>query len=502
MTIGTPLDRKTVWPGDGSDPPSPLNTSFPFFDNDEVLIYHLPAGGAYTLLTEGVEYTITAGGAGATGTIQPTDTIAIGDTWVGIRLTKHDQLQPYASEGTFPSGAHERQLDRAALARQDLDDDRVRSLRAPPYEDDDTYKDMILPVASIRASTILGFDVNSQPICVAGSIDSALVAVTAVGEAIVGKNTIAAVVAYLTQLTTRGDLLVRGAAGADTRLALNAHAGYVLTSDGNDPVWAENPRPYMHLAGLDTEWISATELRVRKGSCRAGSASDQDLVNAFNTNDAFDKLFDNGGWDAGDGGGGVPAACGFAAAQDDWHYFLLVKQDGTAYDFGYDTDPAAVNLIADASVIAALGASCFFRRIHSFRSSATPDIPRFTRDGDLVMLYNSVNDVSETSVGAANRDLYALSVPGDIKVRAIFDAWIDEAGAREVYLTSPDQDDQSCDNTVGRVSLSMGSAGSASAGRFCILTNTSRQIGARSDGVGCDLEIALVGWVDRRGKAN
>lgn len=498
-------DRKTSWPGDGSDPPNPLNTTFVFYENAEVFVIHESAAGVFLLLTEGVEYTLT-GGAGAAGIITPDDTIVIGDTWHGFRKTAHDQGQPYASEGRFPSAAHEKVVDRAALARQDLDDDRMRSIRIPVY-DDDTYADQELPPKAERISTILGFDTNGQVICVVGSIDTSLVSVTAAGQALVEFATVAEMIDYLSLFTAQGDILKAGAAGIEERLALGT-LDHVLTAGASEPAWAENPKPHGHLYSLTATHSSTTLLSIDKGTCRAGSVTDSGLVNVVNTNAAFRKQFVDPSvtpWAAGDNEGGVGLGAGFAAAADDWHFFALVAQDGSAYDFGYDTDVNAANLIADAAVVTALGAACYYRRIMSFRSSATPDIPDFEQDGDLFMLSASVeNDISEGDVATANRDLLAMSVPGDISVTAIFDAFVDHASAtRRLYLSSPLQADETCDLTKGRCTLRMPANAVGDTGKFQIRTNTSRQIAARADGgTNTELDVALYGWIDERGRNN
>lgn len=495
-------NNKDSFSGDGTS--TALPTTFPFIDDSDLVVTkRVTSTGVETVLTLTTHYTVT-GGDYAIGEITPVDgatDFPAGVTWTIHRNTPKTQATDYVENDNFGSDAHENALDKLTYLALDGAEEIDRALKvsvtdAAPGE---------IPNSVIRASSYAGYDAAGDPVALSAPTDTAIVTTFAEtllddSDAVTARATLEAAKDVI---TTRGDLVRGDASGGPARLAKGS-VGEVLAAGvtgAGDAIWAP-PAPRGHLSGLTIARTSATIFTTGIGVARCGSSSDQDLVGAKNTNAAFAKVFDNGGWEDADGGGGVPAAAGFAAAIDTWHYFLLVAQDGSAYDYGWDTSLTAANLIADATVIAALGASCYYRKIHSFVSTATPNFADFTQYGDEILLNTPVLDYADVTENiAAGITVVLASVPDGVSVKALLR--FAHHGTAEVPFqmrSSAEADVVSAkDNAplgVWCPEVNSVSGGSSEEVR----TDTSQQIFIRCSDTGTDTYIVTRGWIDRRGR--
>lgn len=509
MTVSTTATRDQ-FTGDGVTVSLP--TTFAFNAASEIKVTsRVILTGVETVLSITTHYTV-AGGAYDTGTItvvDPATDFPSTVEWTVERVTPLSQETDWVEGDIFPAQSHERAADKLTFIAQERDDKADRSLRVPTT--DAAAIDMELPNSVDRASLFLAFDADGEPIASAG-VTPATVTVSGFGAALIddtdaeeGRDTILDGV-----IDARGDIMVGGVGGVAEQLALGA-AGTVLSSDGSDAVWAtpeelETPLPRSYLAGLIVTWTSATELSVNKGVCRCGSAADQDLVNAKNTNAAFSKTF-IAGWTAGDGNAGVITGA-LAAAADDWHFFLLVKQDGSAYDFGFDTDVEAANLIADNDVETALGANCYYRRLMTFRSDATPEIPAFVqKPGDRFMLVvpilgysvNTHDFEGGTGPGPITIDDY----PGGVETTGLFRVLMTDCLVDSGLVLAPSYETLATPSltTAPLITLVAASTDDPVAMELEIDVDTSRQfqVEALTDDQ-ISLDVLVRGWIDRRGR--
>lgn len=504
----TTENNEDTYTGTGAN--TVLATTFPFIDEtDLVVTQRVTATGVETVLTLSTHYTVT-GGSYVKGEVTPVDgatDFPTTVTWNIKRATPLTQNSDYVENDDFGAETHEKALDKLTYAVIDLEEKLGRSLQVPTSDADPGE----LPNSVDRASKYLGFDASADPIALGAPTDTAVV--SAFMETVLDDADAAAARATLDAqqdvITTRGDLVHGTTGGLPARLAKGAD-GHYLKSTSTSVFWtsfsagvvAEQALPRGHLAGLTITRTSATEFNVNKGACRCGSSSDQDLQDAENTNAAFGKTFlDPTGdpWAAGDGQPGIPAAAGFAAAIDTWHYFMLVAQDGTAYDFGWDTDPDAANLIADSDVEAALGASCYYRRLHSFVSTATPDFADFDNFGDQILLDVAVQDIGAATPGTNVVTHTLPSVPDGIRVDVLVSVTFDKdatsfhkVGHGDIStLAAPDANDYDVVVILG---------GRSTVWTGALRTNTSQQIKTRSDVDPDNVDIQVRGWADRRGR--
>jgi len=454
-------------------------------------------------------YTV-SGGSGSTGTVTPVDGATDFPStveWHISRAIPRTQVTDLTENDAFPSASVEESADKGAARDQDIEEQLARCLKYPVS--DPTSRSAELPNSIDRLSKYLGFDSSGDPTALDAPANTTVVSVF--GALLIQATTPPAaralLVAQADRITTRGDVVYGDSTGVANRLALGA-SGQVLRSDGTDVAWATlvagdlpsaaTAYPRGHIGGLQTTRTSATLIDVAVGSCRAGSSSDPDLANFDNTTAAFGKVFDNGGWVAGDGNGGVPTAAGFAASAASWHFFALTSSDGGT-DFGYDTSFTAANLVADAAVQAALGATVYYRRIWSFWSSATPDIPDYTQAGDECILATPVNE-NPTKPGASE-NLITLSVPTGFRLRAIVNpSFVDASSDSYVAVYSPGTTMSTPSGTNGLANMANENGTHGPSQRMIVLTNTSGQIGTWASQVLTSFDLGLTGWIDDRGR--
>jgi hypothetical protein len=203
--------------------------------------------------SNGSDYTV-SGGSGTTGTVTAATAPASTVKWVINRATTQTQETDYVENDPFPAESHEEALDRLTA----IDQEQQRALdRTAQLPDGYTGSfDPTLPV-DITGSTVLAFNAGATAFEIgpttaaisAAAAEAAAAAVSADDAAAsaaaaatsetnaANSETAAAASATSIGLTTRGDLLTRGAS-ANERLAIGG-ADTVLLTDGTDPAWGQ-----------------------------------------------------------------------------------------------------------------------------------------------------------------------------------------------------------------------------------------------------------------------
>tara|TARA_R110002153_G_scaffold41666_7_gene118755 strand:+ start:1553 stop:3190 length:1638 start_codon:yes stop_codon:yes gene_type:complete len=256
----TAVARRTVLSGSAGTGPYAFN--FPVLTQTDLDVYK-----DTTKLTLTTDYTVSVGSAG-TGTVtlgvaaSGSNTITI----VGARAVQ--RTTDFVTAGDLLASSLNTELDSQTIFAQQTSEDADRAIKAPVT--DPTSIDMTLPLKATRATKALGFDSAGDPVVStltlaameAGSTSAATSATAAATSATAAASSATAAASSATTssnsatasansataaaasaaaagsvgLTTRGDLLKRGAS-ANERLAIGS-ANTVLTTNGTDPAWS------------------------------------------------------------------------------------------------------------------------------------------------------------------------------------------------------------------------------------------------------------------------
>jgi hypothetical protein len=458
----------------------------------------IDATGVETPMVEGVNYSITLSGTvPSDGTIKFLTALAAGSTWYWVRNTTLDQQSPYVALDKFPSTTHERALDKLTLALQDLQDLAKRSLRAPTQ---DEAQDLVLGPKADRLDKFIKFDAVTGLPTLVNEVALSTVAFTAIGILVAeaaNAATIrgASILDVLEDvLTTRGDLLVRGAAAED-RLGIGAN-GTVLTSDGTDPGWSTPtaqtlPRSYLAGLGLSNGTDFDHDIDIAVGECRDG-ADTQDLVLAAAVGKQIDVA-----WAAG-GTPGVPAGGLFAGAAaiavDLWYHVFLIRKDSDgSIDAGFDDNLSCTNIPPGYTA---------FRRIGSVQmKSATPDLKQFIQDGDYVQWTDPVMEVNLASTGTTATLSAQLSTPLGLRNRVLLNVASFSGPGGAAYIYDPQLTALAPSMTVAPLSShQVDPTGTRDAEQVWCRTDTASKVKLDWDANFDNFRMATIAYIDRRGR--
>lgn len=138
--------------------------------SDEVLVYSplTATGQSTTALTVDVDYTISpTGGSYLNGGVV-TITPALASTFT-VEIVRRIKLSQETASGAITPTSIVAALDKITRQLQDSEDRKDRSLHLP--ESDDITLDMTIPPVVGRAGLYLGFDLNGEPVALAGPVD-------------------------------------------------------------------------------------------------------------------------------------------------------------------------------------------------------------------------------------------------------------------------------------------------------------------------------------------
>lgn len=163
MTVSTP-ENKVTYGGTGANTTLPVN--FPFINAaDLVVTRRVVATGVETVMVLTTDYLVT-GGNFSTGEVTPVDGATDFPStvrWTIQRLTAQNQLTDYVENDNFGAETHEKVADKATMQIQDRQEQVDRCLKVPVSDDDPSE----LPNSIDRASKLLAFDANGDPIATA-----------------------------------------------------------------------------------------------------------------------------------------------------------------------------------------------------------------------------------------------------------------------------------------------------------------------------------------------
>lgn len=337
-----------------------------------------------------------------------------------------------------------------------------------------------------------------------GTASYEIKAVSAFGEAWINQLNVAVARAYLVAetsvMTTRGDLIYRGAS-VTTRLPKGTLNQY-LKQGTNDPAWgniqvAELP-PAALRGYLDGYVLTPQTAPTYNLSFAAGLANASGNDYLMERSSALVKQLNNT-WVQGTNQGGRPSAISLSDGQW-WHCFIIANSSSGVIDAGFDTNVDASQLLAAATGFDK------YRRVGSvYYIDATSRIQPFTQRGDRFWWLVPALEIDDIDGGAGSEVTDAVHVPPGVAVEARLNVSMRGTAERTVFLGSPDMSTIPAASTtaapLGQVAIMPDSGGQTTVGssQVDVYTDTSQQIVYRTNASNY-VRMSTLGWRDDRGR--
>ena len=283
-------------------------------------------------------------------------------------------------------------------------------------------------------------------------------------------------------------MILPGAAGITTAVGDSAVAQYLGSGDWQIISYFRASNVANVNPTLIQGYLSGLTLSTAGGSgtfgIAAGTAVDSTHVSSMVLASAFTKT--TASWAVGSGNGALDT--GSIAATTWYHVFEIQRLDTGLVDILFSLSAISPTMPTNYTL---------FRRIGSMKTDGSSHWLAFTQMGDVFVWAVSTVDFSGASTNA--RVATALGVPTAITVSATFRAGlILGAGTGSTIFTSLLETDQG-PVTGAQADLSSVGGGFAN-GSFERVTNTSAQIGVKSNNTGFTVTVETYGWKDNRGK--
>ena len=261
-----------------------------------------------------------------------------------------------------------------------------------------------------------------------------------------------------------------------------------MITDRRVLIYAAGSIPRGHLSGMSISVSvgspTENEITVSSGKCR-NSADTGDIILSSPITKKLE--FE---WSVGSNAGGRD---GGATGNVTWHVYVIKRSDTGVVGVCFSRNAETPDIGGSPSTIPV--AYDTWRRIGSVLRVGGV-LLRFTQAGDEFYLETPVTDYNGN--GSSSATLLAVSVPTGVKVKAMFNCYVNN-GANAIYFSDPASADIAPVFSAANPSGSIGSSG-AVVGQASCWTNTSAQVRHREVTGGLNIGITTLGWVDRRGK--
>jgi len=191
MTVSTTTNRIS-YAGNAST--TAFATGFKFYANGDLTVTLVTdSTGAEVVKVITTDYTVANAGVDSGGTVTMVTAPATGETLVIERTQAYTQPMDLVENDPFPSNTVEQQLDRMVIMTQQNNSALTRSLRQPDGDTADIDK---LPVKVTRATKVLAFDSDGDPVASTSTLadieDGATDAAASAAAALISANAAAA----------------------------------------------------------------------------------------------------------------------------------------------------------------------------------------------------------------------------------------------------------------------------------------------------------------------
>lgn len=439
--------------------------------------------------TEDTDYTIGYDSATRLGSITFTTAPASSAVITLLSDISLTQSTDYINIGTgpFPADSHEGTVDKLTLIARELDEKIDRSILLP---ESSTLSNVTIPVSAANAGKFItvngdGDDLTASEISETGS------AVSTYMKTLLDDETAAEARATLEAqedvITTRGDIVRGSSTGVAERLALGS-SNQILVSNGTDLAYSNN----------QATTTSLGRLYIPNPITISNNVDDADHDIDFTAGN-FD--FDDGSGqatmtaktgelDAAFGTGDGMLDTGTIASDSTYHLFPVYNPTtGDSKPLASLSKTSPTMTLPDADGYTVLG-----KRIAALRTDGSANIRGCTwlfGIGEYECFFKSPFSVNSAAVGTSRTLIDMDVVEGSV---AIFNS--SSGGSSTVtrtYFTNPDSSDIAPGNSTGNHIMANNSI--SSTGQFRILTNSSGQIGVRSDNTNItNLYLIAEGW--------
>lgn len=241
--------------------------------------------------------------------------------------------------------------------------------------------------------------------------------------------------------------------------------------------------PRGHLSGMELSnntTDASNDIDISVGSCR----DDADAAN-IDLASAMTKRLD-AAWAEGSSQGGLDT--GAKANSTFYHVFAIRNGVGTV-DVLFSTSLSSPTMPSGYAAK---------RRLGSIKTDGSGNILAFIQAGDRFYWKTPVLDVNVTNLSTSRVTYTLTSVPTGFRLIAVVNLFASGVGGRRVHVSNPDMIDLAPSSTAAP--LFERYADTDRSQRTDLLTDASGQITARADLSSTTFRVAVLGWIDPRGK--
>lgn len=195
-------------------------------------------------------------------------------------------------------------------------------------------------------------------------------------------------------------------------------------------------------------------------------------------------------WAVGTNQGGLDT--GSKAVSTWYHVWVIGRVDTHVVDVLFSTSVSAPTMPANYTKK---------RRIGAIKTDSSGNIIGFLQYGDeFRWLSPPALDVDVSNLTISRSDYTLASVPLGLVVEAIINIVTSGAAARVIYISNTNLTDANPSLTATPLGQVFSIGTNTGGGVVRALTNTSAQISAEANGANTVFKVAVLGWVDPRGK--